>query len=163
VVRPQLLVADEPVSMLDVSVSSGIVKLLLRLKEEYGVAFIFIGHDLAVARYVSDRLAVMYLGRIVEQGPTDQIIAQPAHPYTKLLITAVPDFASSRKRPRVQLPAEPAKPIDVAVGCRFRARCPLAQPICATDDPPLLAIGVDRAAACHFWEEVITLDRLPLT
>lgn len=161
IVEPKLLVADEPVSMLDVSVRSGILKLLLRLRKEFGVTYIFISHDLAVARYVSDRIAVMYLGKIVELGTTDTVVHQPAHPYTKMLLSAVPEPNPQHKRERVRIRSEAAAIQEIPSGCRFRTRCPLAQPICTEEEPPLMDVGDGRQAACHFSSDVVAMDRLP--
>jgi oligopeptide/dipeptide ABC transporter ATP-binding protein len=163
VVEPKLLVADEPVSMLDVSVRSGILKLLFNLREEFGVAFIFISHDLAVARYVSDRIGVMYLGKIVELGSTDPVVHQPAHPYTKMLLAAVPEPNPDVKRERLHRRGEAAAIRDIPSGCRFHTRCPLAKPQCVEKEPQLYRISEGRWVACYFNSDVLEMDKLPTT
>jgi peptide/nickel transport system ATP-binding protein len=161
VVQPRLLVADEPVSMLDVSVRSGIMNLMLMFREQLGISCVFITHDLAVARYMCDRIAVMYLGKIVEIARTEELIARPAHPYTKLLLAAVPEAESGQKRERVRLKGEAAAVTVLPSGCRFHPRCPLAQPRCSQEEPELVDVGQARRAACHFSEDVLRMDRLP--
>ncbi|MGA8207687.1 MAG: ABC transporter ATP-binding protein [Candidatus Dormiibacterota bacterium] len=150
--RPQLILADEPVSMLDVSIRIGLLNLILDLRQSEGVSFLYITHDIASARYVADRLVVMYAGKIVEQGPTEAVLRQPRHPYTQLLLAAVPD-----PRAEVQISAspelgEPPRVIDPTPGCRFRFRCPLAQEVCQQVDPELREMGPDHDAACHLAE-----------
>lgn len=159
-VSPRLIVADEPVSMLDVSVRSGVLKLILDLRERMGVGYVFISHDLAVSRYVSDRLAVMYRGRIVELGPADSVIGQSGHPYTKMLIAAVPDANPTQRRVRVVRQAETAAADVPRTGCHFRSRCPLAKPVCAEVEPPKLEFAPGHWAACHFAEEVAQMPQL---
>lgn len=161
VVEPKLLVADEPVSMLDVSVRSGVLKLILGLRQKFGIAYIFISHDLAVARYVSDRIAVMYLGKIVEVGPTDTLIRKPAHPYTKMLLEAMPEPDPDLKRVRLQDRGEAAAVQDLPSGCRFHTRCPLAQSVCTRVDPPITHLDDGRHVACHRVKETHEVDRLP--
>jgi oligopeptide/dipeptide ABC transporter ATP-binding protein len=136
--------------MLDVSVRSGILRLLLQLRDELGVAFLFVSHDLSVARYVSDRIAVMYLGRIVELGPTDRVVHSPVHPYTRMLIAAVPEADPTRVRKRQHRRGEAATVQDIPSGCRFRTRCPEARPGCAEVEPELLSLEEDHLVACHF-------------
>jgi len=146
--KPKLILADEPVSMLDVSIRIGLLNLMADLRETQDVSFLYITHDLAGARYVADRLVVMYGGHIVEKGPVEQVLAAPRHPYTSLLLSTVPD-------PRAPLPSvvdtgEPPKVVNPSPGCRFRARCPLAIDRCATETPRLRLLGPgDHAAACH--------------
>lgn len=161
IVEPKLLVADEPVSMLDVSVRSGILKLLFRLQAEFGVTYIFISHDLAVARYVSAQIAVMYLGKIVEWGATDPVVHQPAHPYTKMLLAAVPEPDPEVRRIRLHRRGEAAAIRDIPSGCRFHTRCPLAQPQCIEAEPALAESGEGRRAACYFSEKVLVMKSLP--
>jgi peptide/nickel transport system ATP-binding protein len=161
VVSPRLLIADEAVSMLDASVRSGILRLLLRLRQEQGIAALFISHDLAVARYVSDRIAVMYLGKIVEIGPTDNIVRQPAHPYTKMLIAAVPEPDPELQRKRIRRAGEPGRTGGIPSGCRFRTRCPLSETVCVEQEPPLLQLEDGRLVACHFADTVLAMDELP--
>ena len=147
--RPKLILADEPVSMLDVSIRIGLLNVMAKLRDEEGVSILYITHDLASARYVSDRLIVMYAGHIVETGPAEEVLAAPRHPYTQLLLSAVPD-------PRAELNVgaetdrgEPPRVIDPTPGCRFRWRCPLAIAICHEVTPQLAELAPGHDAACH--------------
>ena len=160
VLQPRLIVADEPVSMLDVSVRSGIMNLMLKLQAELGIAYLFITHDLAVARYMAQRIAVMYLGVIVEEGPADTLMTRAAHPYTRLLIAAVPDHGIGRRRERVRLKGEAAAVKEIPPGCRFHPRCPMAQDICRSQAPAAKRLADGHWAACHFADEVAALDKL---
>lgn len=152
IVRPRFVIADEPVSMLDVSIRAGLLTLMRKWNQELGVSFLFITHDLGVARYMSHRIVVMYLGKIVETGATEAVIGQPKHPYTQMLIAAVPDPDPRNRREHQDLRGEVASAIDPPSGCRFHPRCPIAQAICTTDEPALRPLRDGRLAACHFAE-----------
>ena len=148
-VEPTVLLADEPTSMLDVSIRIGILNLMLKLKEERGLAFLYVTHDLASARYIADEILVMYAGQIVEQGPVDEVLGSPLHPYTKLLLSAVPDPARGLQAVEIeQQGAVATAAVDPPDGCRFLARCPLALPACQGVTPPLVEIRPGRAARC---------------
>jgi oligopeptide transport system ATP-binding protein len=149
VVEPKLIVADEPVSALDVSVQGQIVDLLAELQQTTGVAYVFISHDLGVVREVSDRVAVMYLGRIVEEGTVEQVYDNPEHPYTRALLSAIPPADPTIEHRPIPLSGEIPTPIDPPTGCAFHPRCPLAQPVCASVVPPSLDYGAGHMAACH--------------
>ena len=157
-VEPQVIVADEPVSALDVSIQAQVMNLMDDLRKDLGISFVFIAHDLGVVRHFCDRVAVMYLGKIVEQGSRDQIYNAPQHPYTQALLSAAPDLGVVRGVPpkeRIRLAGDVPSPIDPPSGCRFRTRCWKAQDVCATTEPllePKPDAGPGQTAACHFAE-----------
>jgi len=146
--RPKLLVCDEPVSALDVSIQAQVVNMLRDLQEKNGIAMVFISHDLKVVRNMADRVAVMYLGRIVEEASSDVIFSAPLHPYTKALVSSVPVPGKPLKG-RVILQGEPPNPANRPSGCAFHPRCPLATDICRTSVPQLRQVADGRTAACH--------------
>jgi peptide/nickel transport system ATP-binding protein len=149
-VEPKVILADEPTSMLDVSIRIGILNLMTRLKQEHDIAFLFVTHDLASARYVADDLLVMYAGQIVERGPVEEILESPLHPYTRLLLAAVPDPAKRLHADRIQERTGVASAaVDPPDGCRFVSRCPLAVDICSHVTPPLIEARPGQAARCH--------------
>ena len=163
VTEPKLIVCDEPVSALDVSIQAQIVNLLKALKQRMGLTLIFISHDLSVVRLVSDRILVLYLGRVVEIGPRREVFQNPGHPYTRALLAAapIPDPKIARLREKTPLKGDPPSPIDPPSGCAFRTRCPIARDVCAEELPPLAQVGAGHRAACLFWEEVRADPAIP--
>jgi oligopeptide transport system ATP-binding protein len=164
-VEPEFIVCDEPISALDVSIQAQVLNLLTDLRERLGLTYLFIAHDLSVVKHISDRVAVMYLGKIVEIGPPDTIYAGPGHPYTRALLSAVPvpDPTAERRRKRVILTGDVPSPANPPSGCRFHTRCWLYEQLgkpenCRTIDPPLREVGQDQKAACHYAEQSLVSD-----
>ncbi|MEA2496388.1 MAG: peptide/nickel transport system ATP-binding protein [Thermoleophilaceae bacterium] len=149
--EPKLIVLDEPVSALDVSIQAQVVNLLEELQDEFGLSYLFVAHDLSVVRHVSDRIAVMYLGKLVEMSPAEELYHKAIHPYTSALLAAipVPDPEENRRRTRVKLTGEPPSPVNPPPACRFHPRCPRASDICRTVEPPLAVYANGHVAACH--------------
>ncbi len=149
VMRPEVLVCDEPVASLDVSVQAQIINLLEDLKQQHDLSLVFIAHDLAVVKSISDRIAVMYLGKLCEVAPSDEMFARPAHPYTRVLLESVPVPDPAHPVGRTELAGELPSPLDPPSGCRFRTRCPRATEVCAAEEPVLTGVGAGHFVACH--------------
>lgn len=152
--NPRLIVADEPVSALDVSIQAQILNLLQDLQEQFGLTYLFVAHDLSVIEHISDRVAVMYVGKIVELAETEDLYLSPQHPYTEALLSAIPKPEPHRRSERILLRGEVANPADPPSGCYFHPRCQYAQEICRTTAPPLREVRPGHFAACHFSEEL---------
>lgn len=153
ILNPEFIVADEPVSMLDVSIRSSILKLMFKLRDELGISYLYITHDLATARQVCDRTAIMYLGKFVEEATMEELLRNPTHPYTQALITAVPVPDPTARKSKVVISGEVPSPVDLPPGCRFRTRCPHAMEICGREEPDLVEVGKDHLVACHLIKE----------
>jgi len=154
-----VLICDEPVSALDVSVQAQILNLLQDMKARYGLTLVFVTHDLAVVKNVSDRIVVMYLGKVCEVSTPDELFARPAHPYTSVLLASIPEPDPARAIPQVQLAGELPSPVDPPSGCRFRTRCPKAQDRCAAEEPLLRRVSGDHFVACHFPDQPVETPR----
>jgi peptide/nickel transport system ATP-binding protein len=149
VLNPEFVVADEPISMLDVSIRAEILNLFLQLVDEFNVSILYITHDLATARHMCHRIAVMYLGKIMEMGTAEDIVNEPLHPYTKALILAVPVPDPKSRRMKLTVQGEIPSPINPPSGCRFHTRCPIAGEVCRKEEPQLVAVGKEHYVACH--------------
>ena len=151
--RPKFIVLDEPTSALDVSVQAQILNLLKELQKEYNLTYLFISHDLGVVKYMSDRVAVMYLGKIVELAPAEELFEKPLHPYTQMLLAAlpIPDPEYHKKKPRTKILGEPGSPINPPPGCRFHPRCPIVKDKCKREEPPLVEVERDHWVACWHY------------
>lgn len=152
-VNPGLIIADEPVSALDVSVQAQILNLMMDLRDEFGLAYLFISHDLSVVHHIADRIGVMYLGFLVETAPRDRLFAMPRHPYTRALLSAAPSINPTRARPEIELQGEVPSALSLPSGCCFRTRCPYAWDRCAQERPALRDMGDGQSVACHLTEE----------
>jgi oligopeptide/dipeptide ABC transporter ATP-binding protein len=151
-VKPKFLVCDEAIAALDVSIQAQVINLFMDLRKELGLTYLFISHDLSVVEHIADRVAIMYLGRIVESAPTEELFAHPRHPYTKALLAEAPRL-DQRQRAFEPIIGEIPSPLDPPPGCHFNPRCPLAQDICRNEAPKLQEISMGRHASCHFWDQ----------
>lgn len=152
ILKPDFIVADEPVSMLDVSIRSSILEVMFRLRDELGISYLYITHDLATARQVCDRIAIMYLGKIVEMAQIEELLEEPLHPYTQALIAAVPVPDPTAEKSRAIIKGEIPSPMDLPTGCRFNTRCPHAKDICFEKEPELIEVSDGHITACHLYE-----------
>src|SRR4051812_46840660 len=155
-VEPRFIICDEPISALDVSIQAQIINLLEELQSELGLTYLFIAHDLAVVRHISNRVAVMYVGKLMEVADRNSLYERPLHPYTQALLSAipVPDPIQERKRTRVILRGDVPSPVNPPTGCRFNPRCRYAEANCTTDEPPLIQVDQNHTVACHYWQEI---------
>ena len=153
ILQPEFIVADEPVSMIDVSLRTAIIDLMLNLRKEFGLTYLFITHDLAIAKYISDRIAVMYLGKIVELGDNQTIFSNPMHPYTQALLSAIPVPNPERKRKKTELIGDVPSAINIPSGCRFRTRCRYGEDACKEKEPQLIPVSPDHYVACGLVEK----------
>lgn len=154
VVNPKLIIADEPVSALDVSIQSQVLNLLQELQRDMGLTYMFIAHDISVVRHISDRIGVMYLGKIIEEAPTDELMENPKHPYTQALLSAVPVANPEKKRERIILKGDLPSPLNPPLGCAFHTRCPYAMDICRKEVPKPRSVGNEHIVACHLDDEI---------
>jgi peptide/nickel transport system ATP-binding protein len=152
ILNPEFIVADEPVSMIDVSLRTTIIDLMLELRKEFDLTYLFITHDLAIAKYISNRIAIMYLGKIVEMGEKNEIFSNPIHPYTQALMSSIPVPNPERKRKTIELKGEVSSAIDIPKGCRFNPRCPYADEKCKTSEPELMQVKAGHFVACFRTE-----------
>jgi oligopeptide/dipeptide ABC transporter ATP-binding protein len=155
-VEPEVVIADEPLSALDVSIQAQVLNLMIKLQDERGLTYLFVTHDLDVARHISQRTAVLYLGRVVEQAPTADIFAAPLHPYTQALVKAAPRLTTQRKTIKPALAGDIPSAIDRPQGCHFHPRCPLVMPVCREREPALLQLASGRSVACHLHDPAVT-------
>jgi len=153
ILQPEFIVADEPVSMIDVSLRTAIIDLMLNLRKEFGLTYLFITHDLAIAKYISDRIAIMYLGKIVELGDNQTIFSNPMHPYTQALLSAIPVPNPERKRKKAELIGDVPSAINIPSGCRFRTRCRYGEEACKEKEPELIPVSPDHYVACGLVEK----------
>ncbi len=149
IVKPEFIVADEPISMIDVSIRAKILELMKQLQEELNLTYLFITHDLAISKYISDTIAIMYLGKVVELGSKEEVFSNPKHPYTIALLSAIPIPDPKAKRSRIELKGEVPSPINPPSGCRFHTRCPFREKLCETEEPQLAKVEGEHYVACH--------------